>query len=165
MFLLLSKDLNYLNSHSYIHFDPNIMLGLANTPKNQDLFAVSRFPIHNSTYFLFSSTFNPFLLPRRPLFLLFTQFSLNLMHLFLPSFSPLCFLSIVPQDFPIFAPFPSPRLLLRSHKITSSLLFTCLWKYFWTFTSLYSFCRPFVRPFTLFKLFLQFSPHFHRKAN
>ena len=116
------KDLNYLNSHSNIHFDPDIMLGLANTPKNQDFFAVSRFPIHNSTYFLFSSTFNPFLLPRRPLFLLFTQFSLNLMHLFLPSFSPLCFLSIIPQDFPIFAPFSlssSPPAQPQNHIISA----------------------------------------------
>ena len=87
------------------------------------------------------------------------------MHLFLPSFSPLCFfLSIVPQDFPIFAPFPSPRLLLCSHKITSSLLFTCLWKYFWIFTLFYSFCQSFARPFTLLKLIFAISTSFSKKS-
>ena len=114
-------------------------------------FAGSRFPIHNSTYFLFSSTFNPFLLPRRPLFLLFTQFSLNLMHLFLPSFSPLCFLSIIPQDFPIFAPFSlssSPPAQPQNHIISA---FHMSLKIYLDFYIVKFFLSTFRRPFTFLK--------------
>ena len=68
-------------------------------------FAGSRFPIHNSTYFLFSSTFNPFLLPRRPPFPSFHAIFIKL-HASVPSVVfPTVFLVNCSPGFPNFRPF------------------------------------------------------------